>query len=329
MSRRGRLAMAFAIVFTGAVLLHLAPLRAGPPGEINFQARLTDAQGKPLPDGRVARVTFKIFSDAGVSTFAWGEAHTDVPISRGVVTVRLGAGAERVSADDSTTPGANPLPVGIFDGGTKYLQIRVNGDPPLAPAIPLVSVPYALSAGSLNGKTETELAVQAVPVGTIVDWYRPGPSTPVPTSWKVCDGSTVTDAASPLNGQAVPNLVGRFTRGIGLADATGATGGADSQLVTLSHNHSVPGHTHSIPDHSHAFSGQTGTPIGVTVPIQGVFQFTLANIDHVHNFSGTTNLGGPGQTGSGGNVNTDTVNQSVTVNTVPAYVGVLKIIRIK
>ena len=52
--------------------------------------------------------------------------------------------------------------------------------------------------------------------------------------WQLCDGTTVSDAESPLNGQAIPdyNADGRFLQG---ADAAGGTGGA----AAMAHTHTI------------------------------------------------------------------------------------------
>lgn len=65
----------------------------------------------------------------------------------------------------------------------------------------------------------------------------------LPTGWLECNGQTVSDSESPLNGEAVPSLnsgTKRFLRG---SITSGTTGGADT--VTLTTNE-MPAHTHSI-----------------------------------------------------------------------------------
>lgn len=73
------------------------------------------------------------------------------------------------------------------------------------------------------------------PVGSIIPWAKTITGTPaLPVAWKECDGTTISDANSPMNGQAVPNLNGSteatklFLRG---ASASGGTGG--SPTVTI------------------------------------------------------------------------------------------------
>jgi len=57
---------------------------------------------------------------------------------------------------------------------------------------------------SLEQRIEDEVKV---PVGTILAWHRDIPGTPrLPEGWEECDGRTVRDADSPLDGQRLPDL---------------------------------------------------------------------------------------------------------------------------
>ena len=47
------------------------------------------------------------------------------------------------------------------------------------------------------------------PVGAVVGWQKnlfPAPS--LPANWVECNGQTINDSSSPLNGQTLPNLNG-------------------------------------------------------------------------------------------------------------------------
>ncbi len=75
-------------------------------------------------------------------------------------------------------------------------------------------------------------AANPPPIGAILPWAKSLAGVPaLPTGWVECNGQTLSDAASPLNGQVIPNLNGenRFLRG----NATsGGTGGAASHYHT-------------------------------------------------------------------------------------------------
>jgi hypothetical protein len=55
-----------------------------------------------------------------------------------------------------------------------------------------------------------------VPIGGIVGWTNHLSGTPVlPDGWLQCNGQTIADAASPLNGRVLPNLNGATTSQVG------------------------------------------------------------------------------------------------------------------
>lgn len=102
---------------------------------------------------------------------------------------------------------------------------------------------------SLVGKTTTETRLNAyqsllpltsneAPVGSIIVFG--GPDYLVPDNWQICDGSTVTDPASPLHNQAVPDLRNRFIMGASEQAPFESTGG-----------------NNTLQPHAHHFSGST------------------------------------------------------------------------
>ena len=81
----------------------------------------------------------------------------------------------------------------------------------------------------------------ADPIGTVKHILSNITGTPTYNKtafWILCDGTTISDAESPLNGQPVPDLngEGRFLRS---ADTAGDEGGSD----TMAHTHLVSGNT--------------------------------------------------------------------------------------
>lgn len=77
----------------------------------------------------------------------------------------------------------------------------------------------------------TDAAVRSIlPIGAIIPWAKSITGVPnLPSEFMECDGSTVNDADSPINGESVPNLnvTQRFLRG---AATSGTTGGADTHV---------------------------------------------------------------------------------------------------
>ena len=69
-----------------------------------------------------------------------------------------------------------------------------------------------------------------VPIGGIIAWAKSMTGVPtLPSNYLECNGSTISDSESPMNGQALPDINGtqRFIRG---ANSSGGTGGSDVHL---------------------------------------------------------------------------------------------------
>ncbi len=147
----------------------------------------------------------------------------------------------------------------------------------------------ALLSSSDNRLDALELG--SVPVGTVIDWYRPTAGTAVPAGWKIMDGTVVNDPASPMHGLTVPDMTGKFTRGVsaGSQASIGATGGSDS------HDHSV--------DYAH---GHVGGSFSTTVSSTGSTTLSGNNSMSGSNaMSGSNSMSGSGSgtTGDAGQHN--------------------------
>lgn len=87
----------------------------------------------------------------------------------------------------------------------------------------------------------------SMPIGSIVAWAKTFTGVPaLSAGWVQCDGQTISDAESPYNGHAIPNLNStlRFLRG---NTTSGGTGGA------ATHTHTIPG-----PNYYGSAYGNTG-----------------------------------------------------------------------
>jgi hypothetical protein len=63
--------------------------------------------------------------------------------------------------------------------------------------------------------TVTDNTDKLVPVGTIVGHYDFNAAVTFTDDWLYCDGSVIADAASPINGQTLPDLSNRYLVGFG------------------------------------------------------------------------------------------------------------------
>jgi|ERR1043166_21110 hypothetical protein len=132
-------------------------------------------------------------------------------------------------------------------------------------------VPY-VAVGTSAASDWKQASAGFVPVGAVLPWLKSLTGAPaLPAQFLECNGQTVSDAASPFNGQTLPNLNGgnRFLRG---NSTSGGTGGA------ATHTHTFGGST-DIEDGDHDVQNASGSPVSV------------AAFAHTHAFSGTTAAG--------------------------------------
>ena len=143
----------------------------------------------------------------------------------------------------------------------------------------------------------------SIPVGAVIDWWRPNSGFPVPDGYMICDGSVVDDAQSPFNGEKLPELRGRYVRGAGSTSVIGKTGGSDR------HKHTVSGSTES----KVVTMDWSGSNMWVGIP--GLPPWEVANKTHQHKTDAHSH-------GSG-------MLKVSTRSHEPPYVQLLKIMRIR
>ena len=97
--------------------------------------------------------------------------------------------------------------------------------------------------GVIIATLQTELALTTatqVPIGGVIAWFKDTPGVPVvPANFVECNGQFLSDPASPLDGQLMPDLntgIQRFIRG-GLT--SGVTGGIDTFATAPADNAGV------------------------------------------------------------------------------------------
>ncbi|WP_437536821.1 hypothetical protein WME79_17135 [Sorangium sp. So ce726] len=213
----------------------------------------------------------------------------------------------------SATSGLSLLPSGDVGLGTK-----TPGNPLVVDGTVYATEGYVFP----DGTVQIDAGI-AVPIGGIIDWWRPGSIPQNLVEYRICDGSVVDDKASPFNGKAVPNLGGYFIRGCASQADAGPGPGASETHV---HGYVVPAHTHPFP-HAHPdYSGQTGGgDSGDSTKDDLADQFCLD--DHTHAF--TANIGAQTATDTGPNSDAGTTATTEAGSSLPPYCGLLKLIRIR
>ncbi len=140
-----------------------------PPLLVNFQGLLTDSNGTPLASP--VNLTFALYDAQTGGNILWEEDHSGVPLDDGYFNVVLGS--------------VTPLTAAVLNGPERWMQVAVNGGPPL-PRQRLTSVPYAVLA------QEAVTAASA----TSVPWSG---LTGVPTGLDDGDNDTTYSAGTGLS----------------------------------------------------------------------------------------------------------------------------------
>jgi hypothetical protein len=115
--------LSFAIVVT---VLFVPTADADVPQLINYQGLLVDADGARISG--VHSVQFSIYDLETGGEALWSETQ-NVVVADGLFQVLLGA--------------VTSIPHSVFDGGKKYLAVKIGSDPEMTPRRRVVSVPYA------------------------------------------------------------------------------------------------------------------------------------------------------------------------------------------
>ena len=296
----------FSALAAALLCLMLPASAVAVPAQLNHQGRLLDAAGVPV-EGEL-EVTFTLENASVDGSVVWSQT-LDVDFRDGYYSVRLGG-------DQSTAIDANLLAEEVL-----WIGVSIEGGEPLQPLQKVVSAPYAvLSDSAVNvrgGLVEASEVVvggdvvidttgkwvgggdfatsdhghgdAGVPLGTIIDWWRPSPDVALPAGYQICDGGTVDDVASPWFGYPLPDLIGRVAVGVG-EEEIGLVGG-DSE-----HSHEVAAapHDHSI-DHDHGVNTGVTDEVGPLIAEAQVSAMTGSGgavaTGGADNTTGTTNSG--------------------------------------
>jgi hypothetical protein len=206
-------------------------------------------------------------------------------------------GAATGGTASSGVTGTNPLTVGATglvefyaDAGEYDIRImdpngriadrtfRWNSAPMADAAIPSAKI---APDGNINlAELGADVLRQSIPVGTVIEWWRPANTVPIPTGFEICDGRIITSANHDFGTGAsitLPDLRGVFILGADTPDAPvdyrRAANGRSSDLggayvgeasAAAAGDPGIPGirgaggshaHTHTVPAHYHSAIG--------------------------------------------------------------------------
>jgi len=117
-------------------------ISASTPPLINYQGRILDSEGNPVPDGNYA-VTFTIYDAPTDGTVWWTETQPDIAVTDGYFGAVLGNLA--------------PISDTTFKDPERYLEIAINGQA-ISPRVQFTSTGYAYQVGTIDGATGGEVS---------------------------------------------------------------------------------------------------------------------------------------------------------------------------
>lgn len=129
---------------------------------------------------------------------------------------------------------------------------------------------------------------QFVPIGAVLDWWRPDSSVAVPDGFVVCSGGTISSANHDFGtGQAinVPDLSNKFVLGAKTASGTNTAGNASSNAPLVGDTGGSNAtrdmtHTHTTYSHNHTLSTGAGRVIFTDSTYTGDYDHTATNHNH-------------------------------------------------
>ncbi len=199
------------------------------PPLINYQGRLANADGSPVPTADY-ELRVSIYDAPTNGNQVWGPQVFDggsgaghgplLPVVQGYFNVMLGP----VDAQGRSILGA-------FASANRFVEVAVSNRPPVAPRQQILPAPFAVQAA--NG----------VPAGTVVAFAGMGNA--VPEGWLLCDGRAFPTNAFPRLWAVIgtywggstnqgffnlPDLRGLFLRGVDFSPTTGEASGQDPNV---------------------------------------------------------------------------------------------------
>ncbi len=117
------------------------------PRMLNYQGKLTDNSGNPVPDSTYS-ITFRLFTVASGGTAFWNETQ-NVQTSNGLFNVLLGS--------------LNPID-SIPQAGNCYLEMQVNPNPAMTPRVRIVSSAYAYQSRKADSANYASSAPTTRPI---------------------------------------------------------------------------------------------------------------------------------------------------------------------
>jgi len=226
---------AASVSWNGSVITFASPI------DVSFRVT-TGEQINRIPAGTLT------LGDGEVVVFSKDKTNASpVTLSDGTYAT-LAAGQYDIIAEASLTANSHENETIIFRRKGTSLEIPIYGR--------IIATGTTFTLGQT---TDSSITNGLVPIGGIIPWDDFNGAVTIPSSFVHCDGSTISDSESPINGQATRDLSNRYLVGFGTegggdidtAVYSASPVGNASHQVSLNHSHTVISHTHDLGNHTH------------------------------------------------------------------------------
>jgi hypothetical protein len=252
-----------------------------------------------------------VLSNVQVAAYVGGTYGTPSQTAATIYQAATGA-AQGPSPGAAASGGPNPFTTGtsgsiefFLDPG-KYDIVYTDTQAPARFAEKVTSfdsvpgdaggIPSALIAGdgSLDlAALGAAVMRQVVPIGTVLDWWRPANTVAVPAGFEIADGHLVLAANHDFGTGAdinVPDLRNKFKLGANIANPDAAQGSlADTAAAAPGIRGSGGSHTQTVPAHYHG--------VGSLAASGGSHSHTITDPGHLHNVHTALNSASSFRTG--------------------------------
>jgi len=202
--------MRFTLLLIFALAAASASVAQTVPATLNFQGRLANASGAPVPDTAAQAVTFRLFDAPTAGNELWEQTLANVTVTKGTfaATLDLSTGYQGASTQAQA-----------FSGAPVYIEVQAGADPPMTPRQLLSSSPYAFTANT--ALTVPDSSITDAKIASLSYAKLTGAPSSLPPS-----GPAAGDLAGNYPAPAIaPNVVGNSKLAVDNASLYRVSGG--------------------------------------------------------------------------------------------------------
>lgn len=170
------------------ICIIVGPTCASVPPMINYQGKLMQPSGVPVPDGNYS-MQFAVYAQEIGGTALWSETNPSVQVKGGLFSVLLGSTVN--------------LPGNLFDSADRWFGVTVGADPEMSPRQQIASAPFAFRAATAGTVDDGAITADKLADASVIsDKIADGAVVPAKTNGALPvlihrQGGSATDWSSP------------------------------------------------------------------------------------------------------------------------------------